>query len=168
MGRFALLIFLAPMAGFGQRLVNIAPEDCVWRAGDDLHWAAPGLEESGWKPYRLWKLNSHEPRIWIRCHVDVAAIRQAAHPAVQSSLRAAYQLFVDGRSTGAFGDMRSGDFTGDYVRTFPLGMTGAANGRSTIALRMLMRSPPRRYFNLVGIRNDANRRRIDGGRTGLA
>ncbi len=159
MRKFALLLLLAPVAGLGQSLVTVAPENCVWHDGDDpdgtLDWAAPDFDDSGWKPYTLWKLNPDEPRIWIRCHVDVAPIRQAAHPAVQSSLRAAYQLFVDGRFTGAFGDMRSGDFTGNYVRTFPLGMTVAADGRSTIALRILMRAS-RRYFNLVGIRNDAN------------
>jgi len=59
--KFALLLLLAPVAGFGQSLVTIAPENCVWHAGDSiggeavgrLRWAAPDLDESGWKPYTL-------------------------------------------------------------------------------------------------------------------
>jgi len=166
----AILILGLPAVLPAQSILQISPQQCVWHAGDDadgiLGWARPSLDEAGWSPYVSWKLNPLEPRIWVRCHVDVATIRQAAHPAVQSSLRAAYQLFVDGRFTGAFGDMRSGDFTGNYVRTFPLGMTVAADGRSTIALRILMRSPPRRYFNLVGIRNDANDAELTVGEQG--
>lgn len=166
MRRFAFLILFAPMICVGQPLVNIAQENCVWHAGDDLRWAAADLDESGWKPYTLWKLNPDEPRIWIRCHVDVSAIHQAAHPAVQASVRAAYEIFDNGRSIGAFGDMRSGDFTGDYVRTFPLAMPLRPDGRSTLALRLLMRSPPRRYFNLVGIRHSANDAELTVGEQG--
>jgi len=103
-------------------LLTIAPENCVWHAGDDasgaLHWAAPDLDESGWKPYSIWKLNPDEPRIWIRCHVDLSPLHATARPALQLTVRAAYELFVNGSPAGAFGNMQTGNFTADVVRLF--------------------------------------------------
>ncbi len=133
----------------------------MWHAGEDAgdavggvpRWAAPDLDESEWKPFTAWKLNPAEPRLWIRCHVDSAAFRESAHPAVQASLRAAYELFYNGRLIGGFGDMRSGNFTADSVRTFPLPLPVPAKAESTIALHLLLRAPLRWQFNLVGLRN---------------
>ena len=157
MRKFALLFLLAPMPGFGQSLVTIAPENCVWHAGDDagkeaggaLRWAAPDLDESAWKPYTLWKLNPDEPRIWIRCHADLSPLQATARPALQLSLRAAYQLFVNGSPAGSFGDMRTGNFTADLVQTFPLATAIPAKAKSTIALRILFRGIPDEKFDLA-------------------
>jgi hypothetical protein len=161
--KFALLLLLAPVPGFGQPLLAIAPENCVWRAGDEagngaggaLHWAAPDLDESGWKPYSQWKLNENEPRIWIRCHVDLEPLRETRHPALQLSLRAAYQLFVDGSLAGTFGNMQTGNFTADIVQTFPLATAITAQTGSTIALRVLFRGIPDERFDLAPQTNAA-------------
>jgi hypothetical protein len=141
------------MAGFGQSLLTIAPENCVWRAGDDpsgaLHWAAPDLDESEWKPYPHWTLNANEPRIWIRCHADLSPLHGTESPALQLSLRAAYQLFVNGSPAGSFGNMRTGNFTADLVQTFPLAAAIPAQGKLTIALRILFRGIPAKQFDLA-------------------
>ena len=159
MRKFALLLLLAPIAGFGQSLLTIAPEDCVWRAGDDpsgaLHWAAPGLDESAWHPYPKWKLNPNEPRIWIRCHVDLLPLHATARPALELSLSAAYELFVNGSLAGTFGDMQTGNFTADLVRTFPLAAPIPVQAESTIALRILFRGIPDRRFDLAPETNGA-------------
>jgi hypothetical protein len=147
------------MAGFGQSFVTIAPESCVWNAGDDpsgaLHWASPALDESGWKPYTLWKLNPDEPRIWIRCHVDLSPLHATARPALQLNLRAAYELFVNGSPAGTFGDMQTGNFTADLVRTFPLAAPIPVQAESTIALRILFRGIPDKRFDLAPEANGA-------------
>jgi phosphoserine phosphatase RsbU/P len=141
--KFALLLLLAPVAGFSQSLVTIAPQDCVWHTGDDpdgaMHWAAADLDESGWKPYTLWKLNPDESRIWIRCQVDLSPLHGTARPALQLDVIAAYELFVNGRSAGTFGNMETGNFTGDVVQTFPLATPIPVQSKSTIALRELFR-----------------------------
>jgi len=48
---FALLCLCLPVALFAQS-VNIEPGQCVWHAGDNLAWAAPNLDESGWQRTR--------------------------------------------------------------------------------------------------------------------
>ena len=159
MRKFALLLLLAPMAGLGQSFQTIAPENCVWRAGDDpsgaLHWAAPDLDESAWKPYLRWTPNADEPRIWIRCHVDLSPLHATARPALQLSVRAAYQLFVNGRPAGTFGNMQTGNFTADLVRTFPLAAPIPVQAESTIALRILFRGIPDKRFDLAPESNGA-------------
>ena len=153
MRKTALLLLLAPLSGFGQSLLTIAPENCVWHAGDDpsgaLHWAARDLNESAWKPYPLWTLNANEPRIWIRCHVDLSPLHATARPALQLNLPAAYELFVDGSPAGAFGNMQTGNFTADFVRTFPLLAPIPEPAESTIALRILFRWTPDKQFGLA-------------------
>jgi serine phosphatase RsbU (regulator of sigma subunit) len=169
------------MAGFGQSLLTIAPENCVWHAGDDvgdgvggaLHWAAPGLDESEWKPYPLWKLNQDEPRIWIRCHVDLSTLHATARPALQLSLRAAYELFVNGYPAGTFGNMQTGNFTADLVQTFPLAAPIPVQAKSTIALRVLFRGIPDKRFDLEPETNGAewmagDREQLEDRRNSLA
>ncbi len=177
MRKFALLLLLAPAAGFGQSFVTIAPDHCVWHAGDDaagaLHWAAPDFDDSGWKPYALWKLNPDEPRIWIRCHVDLSPLRATAQPALQLSLSAAYELFVDGRPAGTFGNMETGNFTADVVRTFPLATPIPAQAKSTIALRILFRGGLSSRFLLAWETNEAkwvagDRQQLEDRRNSLA
>ena len=163
MRKFALLLVLVPISGFGQSLVTIPPENCIWHAGDDagkeaggaLHWAAPDLDESGWEPYPLWKLNPDEPRIWIRCHVDLSPLHGTERPALQLSLRAAYELFVNGSPAGTFGNMQTGNFTADLVRTFPLAAPIPVQAESTIALRILFRGIPAQQFDLAPETNGA-------------
>jgi phosphoserine phosphatase RsbU/P len=142
-----------------QSLLTIAPVDCVWHAGDDpdsaLHWAAPDLDESGWKPYPLWKLSPDEPRIWIRCHVDLSPLHGTARPSLQLNLRAAYELFVNGSPAGTFGNMQTGNFTADLVRTFPLAAPIPVQAESTIALRILFRGIPDQRFDLAPETNGA-------------
>ena len=115
-----LLVFLAPLAAFGQGIVSIAPQQCVWRAGDNPVWAAPNLDESGWQPYTRWKLSPDQPRVWVRCHADLSSLQTVAHPAIQVSLWAAYQLYVDGALTGSAGNLGSGNFSMNAIRSFPL------------------------------------------------
>jgi hypothetical protein len=171
------MLLFAPIGVFGQSFVTIAPENCVWHAGDDaggaLHWAAHDLDESGWKPYALWKLNPDEPRIWVRCHVDLSALRATAQPAVQLSLPAAYELVVNGKPAGAFGKMETGNFTADSVQTFPLATPIPTQGKSTIALRISFRGNPDPLFSLQLAPNEAewiagDRQQLEDRRNSLA
>jgi len=115
-------------------ILTISPQNCVWRAGDNPAWAAPNLDETGWRPYMQWKLNPDEPRFWVRCHADLNSLRGLVHPAIQVALMAAYKLYVDGSLTGAAGSMRSGRFNMNTIRSFPL--SSAALHPATIAVRV--------------------------------
>jgi hypothetical protein len=118
-------------------ILPIAPQQCLWRAGDDPAWAAPDIDESGWLPYSQWKLNPNEPRIWLRCHGDLSFLRPVDQPAIQVSLWAAYELYVDGALTGSAGSVQSGNFSMDTIRSFSL--PPAMLHSATIALRMTFR-----------------------------
>ena len=100
----ALLTLAFPVALPAQSIQTISPQQCVWRIGDNPAWATPTLDETGWEPYTQWKLNPDQPRIWVRCHADLSALRGTAHPALQVSLPAAYELYGNGQPIGGAGN----------------------------------------------------------------
>jgi len=120
-----------------QSVVTITPEQCVWRAGDNPAWAAPGFDDSAWQPYSRFNVRSDLPYIWVRCRADLSPLQTARDPAVQVALYAAYEVFVEGRKAGGAGNMRTGGFTMNTIREWPI---SADLGRSSaIALRITRR-----------------------------
>lgn len=105
----ALLGFFVglPSAVTAQTIVAIAPQQCVWHAGDNLAWAAPNLYESGWQPYSAWTANTAEPHLRVRCHADLNSLPSFAQPAIQVTLYSAYQLYLNGVPSAAWLNLRS-------------------------------------------------------------
>jgi Stage II sporulation protein E (SpoIIE) len=132
-----LLLCMLPLAAFGQSLIHISPQRCVWRAGDNSAWAAPALDESGWRPYSDWQQSPPQPHIWIRCHPDLSSLQGSARPALQIRLYASYEVFVNGERIGSAGNLSNGRFNLNLIRNWPLPRIPA--GPSTIALRSTWR-----------------------------
>jgi Stage II sporulation protein E (SpoIIE) len=148
MRKFALLLLLIPTALSAQSIQTISPQQCVWRAGDNPAWAAPNLDESAWQPYAQWRLTSGQPRIWVRCHADLSALRDAAHPALQVSVggdpelakQSAYQLYFNGKLEGQSGNLRNGHYTMYAIGTYPIPIASPAPRGNIIAVRMVFRA----------------------------
>ena len=133
-----LLLFCLQVSAFAQMPITVSTQQCVWRAGDDLRWAAPELDSSAWKPYTQWKLNASEPRLWIRC--PIPSIAAGSDTAIQIRLFAAYELYVDGEKIGGSGEVSSGNFSMDVMQTFPLRQSSfRRTTQSTISLRVTYR-----------------------------
>jgi len=132
----ALLTLALPIALAAQSIQTIPPQQCVWHAGDNPAWVAPNLDESGWQPYTQWKLNPTQPRIWVRCHADLSALRGIAHPALQASVPAAYELYANGQPIGGAGNLRSGNFSLDIIRSFPAPQSLLSPQPVTLAARI--------------------------------
>ena len=97
MPKLALLFALAlPLAASGQGVVTVAPQQCVWHAGDNPAWAATSLDESNWQPYTQFPLIPDQPRYWIRCHLAPDLFAGLTHPALEVRRLAAWELFLDG------------------------------------------------------------------------
>ncbi|MGB6158590.1 MAG: PP2C family protein-serine/threonine phosphatase [Acidobacteriaceae bacterium] len=137
MRKVVVLLWLFLPAVLLAQEVNIPTGACVWRAGDDPGWAAATLDETAWIPYSAWQLSPAQPHIWIRCHADLSALRGLAQPALQIRLYAAYQVFVNGRLTGSAGNLESGGFSMNLIRSWAL--PRESSGPSTIALRTTWR-----------------------------
>ncbi|HWE87515.1 MAG TPA: hypothetical protein VG267_21390 [Terracidiphilus sp.] len=77
-----VLAILALAAGAGaQTALSIAPEQCVFRVGDDVGWAAVNLDESGWQPASQWTTDSTpEAKFLLRCRMDPAQLAAAVKP----------------------------------------------------------------------------------------
>jgi phosphoserine phosphatase RsbU/P len=133
----AAVPFLRGQAVHG--IVSISPQRCVWRAGDNPGWAAPDLNESGWQPLTKWEAQPNQPRIWVRCHIDPAALPTLDDPAVQVRLLAAYEVFLNGASIGRNGDLKNGLFSMDSIRIFPFPSLSVANRSNVLALRIVFR-----------------------------
>ena len=133
----ALLFLLVAAILPAQSIQTIPSQQCLWHAGDNPAWAAPNLDESGWRPYSTWNPLSPETHIWIRCHADLFSLKNTPSPALQITLYAAYALYVDGRLTGIAGNLNTGGFTIDIVRDWPL--SGDLAPASVIALRATRR-----------------------------
>ncbi len=131
-----ILSVALPGALSAQTVITVSPQQCVWHAGDDPAWAVPDLDESGWQPYTQWKPNPAEPRIWIRCHADLSLSWGTPHPALQASMPAAYELYGDGRLIGRAGELRSGNFSMDTIRSFAAPQSLLANRHATLAARI--------------------------------
>jgi Stage II sporulation protein E (SpoIIE) len=127
---------LAAQSLAAQSIVTVPPQQCVWRAGDNPAWAAPDLDEAGWQPYAHWKADPVELQIWIRCHVDAAALRGMAHPAIQVGLYAAYQLYLEGNLLGGSGNLGDGNFSLSSTRSFPVPAQLMQSPRASLALRV--------------------------------
>jgi len=135
MRKLLLLFFAFAPALSAESLITIPPQQCVWRAGDDLSWAAPSIDESLWRPYAQWKPNPTELQIWIRCRAGLSPLNGATHPAVQVGLYAAYELYLNGSRIGGSGNLRDGDFSLNSIRTFPVS-TQFSPGQTLLALRV--------------------------------
>ena len=135
-----VLFAILPLAAPAQSVITIAPQHCVWRAGDDPSWAAPALDESGWRTDLQWKIMLEQAHIWVRCRADLSPLRTAAHPAVQITLNAAYELFLNGQAIGGAGNVRTGVFTMNGIRQFPVNTAVLGLMPGTIALRITYRA----------------------------
>jgi hypothetical protein len=129
-----LLFVLLPLqlAALGQSVVSVAPQKCVWRAGDGPGWSAQNLDESGWRPLKDKKLPQFDSRLWFRCQANLSSLRDVAHPAIQVFIPAAYQLFLNGQQIGEVGDLRSGSFSTDIGHTFQLSQPVPQNAAVTL------------------------------------
>jgi hypothetical protein len=132
---------LTPVALVAQSIVTVPPQQCLWHSGDDPSWAAPNLGETGWRPFPVKKLQSGDVRLWLRCHADLSSLRGLPHPAVQVNFPDAYQLFINGQPLGGAGDLHTGSFSMDSIRSFPLSAlkSNLPLGNTVIALRVTFR-----------------------------
>jgi sigma-B regulation protein RsbU (phosphoserine phosphatase) len=120
-------------------IVTITLQQCIWRAGDNPTWSSADLDEASWQPYSGWKFSPSEQRIWIRCHLQPMAPGEFDRPAVQVSLAAAYELFMNGAPIGRNGDLHSGFFSLDSIRIFPVPLPLAGNRSNLLSLRIVYR-----------------------------
>jgi hypothetical protein len=118
-------------------MTSVSPQRCVWRAGDDTRWAASILDESSWQPWGTWHLDPNVPHFWIRCRASLATLPPAEPRALQIQLFAAYQAWIGGSLIGQAGNVQSGNFSMDTVRSFAL--PPEAQSSATLALRVTPR-----------------------------
>jgi hypothetical protein len=81
MRKTLLLLLLLPWPLAAQTALSIAPQQCVWKQGDDMRWAAPNLDESDWQPVTSWPaLATPTPYFWLRCRFDPGQLAAAVNP----------------------------------------------------------------------------------------
>jgi len=134
-----LLLILTPLAALSESFIEIPAQQCVWRAGDNPSWAAPNLDESGWRPYAQFNLGPGDAHAWVRCHADLLSLRSVAYPAIQVTLLAAYRVFVNGEPMGGSGDLHNGQSSMNAMLSFPL--PKPLPPAATIALEVTRREP---------------------------
>ncbi|HTV05812.1 MAG TPA: PP2C family protein-serine/threonine phosphatase [Acidobacteriaceae bacterium] len=134
-----ILLLMLPVAAFGQSLITVSPQHCVWRAGDNPAWAVPNLDESGWLPYSQWKLNPDQSRIWVRCHLEPIVPGVFDRPSVQIRLWGSYEVFMNGALIGRNGNLHSGLCTMDSIRIFPIPPSPTGNRSNILSLRIVYR-----------------------------
>jgi len=137
--KLALLLLVLPTALPAQSVEAISPQRCAWRAGDNPVWAEPSLDESGWQHYAQWKLNSDEPRIWVRCHLNPAALGNLDHPTVQIRMATAYDVFLNGVSIARNGNPATGNVSMNLTRVFAVPRAAIAPSSNLLALRIARR-----------------------------
>jgi hypothetical protein len=113
-----IFLSLAQIAG-AQTALSLAPENCVVRAGDDLRWAAPMLDESGWQRASQWTGDTTiEPHFWLRCRLSSGELAPAVKPALQVAANAAYEVFINGQLLARSGNAETGAHTVGVVNQY--------------------------------------------------
>jgi hypothetical protein len=162
-----LLAFLLPASIAAQTAVTISPQQCLWRAGDDPAWAAQNLDETGWQPFAQWHPGPYPVRIWLRCRAGLSALGSISDPEIQVDLHSPYELYLNGSRIGAAGDLASGSYNLDSIRSWPVRAEQLATGPSLLALRFLgfyrfrVGSPMFRFFNSVPAIRAGDRAQLD-------
>ena len=146
MRKLVLLLLAAAPALAAQSIVTVPAQQCVWRAGDDPAWAAPSLDDSAWLPLPSWQLNPSLTRLWVRCRIDSASFANLNDPALEISMDAAYESFLDGTSVARNGNLENGGISMDRIRIFPVPRQLVTHGTNVLAVRM-----SRRYSNLFAL-----------------
>jgi Stage II sporulation protein E (SpoIIE) len=132
-----LLLLLLPWPLAAQSTLSIAPQNCVWKQGDDLRWAATDLDESDWQPTTTWPaLATPTAFFWLRCRFDPGQLVAAVHPELQVSGDLAWQVFANGRSIGASGNIVTGAHTADLVVDYADAQFLQRNAPVLVAVRM--------------------------------
>ncbi|HEU5457766.1 MAG TPA: PP2C family protein-serine/threonine phosphatase [Terracidiphilus sp.] len=135
---FLLLVMCTLTAAApAESMLTVPAGNCVWHAGDNSGWASVRLDESGWQPLVTWKAGEDHPYMWVRCHANLSPVQDSGQAAMQVRLYAAYELYVNGEQIGSAGNLRSGEFSMDVMRSYPL--PAGMEGTSTIALRITRR-----------------------------
>jgi hypothetical protein len=131
------VIVALPVSLCAQAIVNVPPEQCVYKVGDDARWAATDLDESGWTPETQYKLTGDMTVLWLRCHTNTN-LAGALQPAVLiSAFDSTDQAFVNGQPIGGIAGPVAGFASEETFEkeVFPL-PPGLAFPVRTIAVRV--------------------------------
>lgn len=120
-----------------QSAISISPQQCVWRAGNDLHWAAPNLDETGWQPASQWSgIATPTPNFWLRCRFDPRELASTVQPALQVAGDLSWQAFADGKLVGASGNIVTGAHTVGLEDEYAAPELAHHDGPVVVAVRM--------------------------------
>ena len=120
-----------------QPALAIDPTGCVYREGDDLHWAATNLDESTWQPIAAWPgVATRTPYYWLRCRFQPGLLAEAVAPTLQITGDLSYEVYVDGQWAGSFGNIQTGDHTVGALRDYRSPALDGPGGEVVVALRM--------------------------------
>ena len=111
-GGLLLVITVSACALSAQDALSIAPEQCVFRTGDDVRWAARELDETGWLPASEWTGDpSTQAHFWLRCRLNPAKLAPTVHPVLQVADDASYEIYLNGQRIGLSGNVVTGSHT---------------------------------------------------------
>ena len=137
MRKTLLLLLLLPWPLAAQTALSIAPQQCVWKQGDDMRWAAPDLDESDWQPVTTWPaLATPTPYFWLRCRFDPGQLAAVVNPQLQVSGDLAWQVFANGRRIGVSGNIVTGAHTVGLVVDYSAAEFSRRSIPVVVAVRM--------------------------------
>ena len=120
-----------------QPALAIDPTGCVYREGDDLHWAATNLDESAWQPIAAWPgVATRTPFFWLRCRFQPGRLAEVVPRTLQITGDLSYEVYVDGQWAGSFGNIQTGDHTVGALRDYRSPALDRPGGEIVVALRM--------------------------------
>jgi hypothetical protein len=152
-----LMLACWPGEGFAKKVLSVTPTDCKFKIspnpeGAGTGWAEPGFDDSGWVS-SLPAANSYlppGPYQWTRCRLDLRPLAQTGPVFVQVEEFSAWQVLVDGKEVGSFGNLETGRYSMNLVQRFPLPQSSSERGVVLVALRETRRGlPPLRYSAVV-------------------
>lgn len=111
-----------------------------FREGDDLSWADPALDDSGWEERSYERgLPAHSGVYWVRFRIRQPEPPRRARDGVSIAVVASYALYFDGRlvgRSGVVGATREDEVPGNLDNLFRIPDALLTPGEHVVAIRM--------------------------------
>src|SRR4051812_34041604 len=106
----------------------------LWHTGDNLSWASPSFDDSGWTRLSVLGVSPRDRRYWIRIHLESGPMSDPG--LLLGPVAYAYDVYWDGQHIGNFGDLSRGKWFVPRWETFHVPRDVARPDPHVIAIRI--------------------------------
>ncbi|OJJ21124.1 hypothetical protein BKI52_11185 [marine bacterium AO1-C] len=146
--KMCLGLFIVIGLGACKKRVHFHYQKRLFKAGDNLAWADPKLNDSQWNPQPISIFSKTEGRFWVRFKTTLTKpIQGIQHKGLQIISLGSYEAYWDGvlvHKNGVLGNDAQSEKPGRFISQVLLPDSLCKQGEHTLALRLAKYQEPNR------------------------